>query len=132
LEKIKKRMEVGKAYSIVAVAEGIKIPKSKERPAMFFAREIEKLTGFETRETVLGYIQRGGSPSPYDRNLGTLFGGHAVQLIHEKKFGRMVAKIRNEITDVPLKDVAGKLRLVTPHTPLVVQGKKMGISFGIR
>jgi len=68
LEKIKKRMEVGKAYSIVAVAEGIKIPKSKERPAMFFAREIEKLTGFETRETVLGYIQRGGSPSPYDRN----------------------------------------------------------------
>jgi 6-phosphofructokinase len=53
LEKIKKRMEVGKAYSIVAVAEGIKIPKSKERPAMFFAREIEKLTGFETRETVL-------------------------------------------------------------------------------
>lgn len=132
LEKIKKRMEVGKAYSIVAVAEGIKIPKSKERPAMFFAREIEKLTGFETRETVLGYIQRGGSPSPYDRNLGTLFGGHAVQLIHEKKFGRMVAKIRNEITDVPLKDVAGKLRLVTPDTPLVVQGKKMGISFGIR
>ena len=44
----------------------------------------------------------------------------------------MVAKIRNEITDVPLKDVAGKLRLVTPDTPLVVQGKKMGISFGIR
>jgi len=59
----------------VAVAEGLEVP-SKERPAIYFAREIEKRTGYETRETVLGYIQRGGSPSPADRNLGTLLGGH--------------------------------------------------------
>ncbi len=131
IDKIKKRMEMGKAYSIVAVAEGIEIQGSNERPAMYFAHEIERQTGFETRETVLGYIQRGGSPSPADRNLGTLLGGHAAQLIHEGKFGRMVAQINNTIADVPLEEVAGKLRLVTVDTPLVQQGRRMGISFGV-
>ncbi|MDD2511945.1 MAG: ATP-dependent 6-phosphofructokinase [Proteiniphilum sp.] len=131
IDKIKKRMEMGKAYSIVAVAEGIQVP-SKEKPGIYFAREIQEQTGFETRETVLGYIQRGGSPSPYDRNLGTLLGGHAVELIRQGRFGRMVAKLGSEISDVPLSEVAGKLRLVTPETDLVVQGKRMGISFGIR
>ncbi|QRX64803.1 6-phosphofructokinase [Dysgonomonadaceae bacterium zrk40] len=130
IDKIKKRMEMGKAYSIVAVAEGIEVP-SNEKPGFYFAREIQEQTGFETRETVLGYIQRGGSPSPYDRNLGTLLGGHAAQLIHEGRFGRMVAKLGNRISDVPLEEVAGKLSLVTPDTDLVVQGKRMGISFGI-
>lgn len=130
IDKITKRMEMGKAYSIVAVAEGIEVP-TKERPAVYFAREIEEQTGFETRETVLGYTQRGGSPSPYDRNLGTLLGGHAASLIHEGKFGRMVARLGNTISDVPLSEVAGRLRLVTPESPLVVQGKRMGISFGV-
>jgi len=130
IDKIRKRMELGKAYSIVAVAEGVKVPTS-ERPAAYFTREIQEQTGFETRETVLGYIQRGGSPSPYDRNLGTLLGGHAAELIHEGRFGQMVAKLGNQISDVPLSEVAGKLRLVTADTDLVVQGKRMGISFGI-
>ncbi len=129
IDKIKSRMELGKAYSIVAVAEGIEVP-TNERPAAYFAREIEEQTGFETRETVLGYIQRGGSPSPYDRNLGTLLGGHAAELIYKKQFGRMVAKLGNSISDVPLSEVGGKLRLVTPDHNLVVQGKRMGISFG--
>lgn len=130
ISKINQRMEMGKAYSIVAVAEGIEVP-TKERPASYFAREIQEQTGFETRETVLGYIQRGGSPSPYDRNLGTLLGGHAAQLIHEKKFGVMVAKIGSEVTEVPLSEVAGKLRLVSPDNQLLIQGKQMGISFGV-
>lgn len=130
ISKINQRMEMGKAYSIVAVAEGVEVP-TKERPASYFAREIQEQTGFETRETVLGYIQRGGSPSPYDRNLGTLLGGHAAQLIHEKKFGVMVAKIGSEVTEVPLSEVAGKLRLVSPDNQLLIQGKQMGISFGV-
>ncbi|HHT35187.1 MAG: ATP-dependent 6-phosphofructokinase [Proteiniphilum sp.] len=130
IDKIKERMEMGKAYSIVAVAEGVEVP-TNEKPGFYFTREIQEQTGFETRETVLGYIQRGGSPSPYDRNLGTLLGGHAAQLIHEGRFGRMVAKLGNQISDVPLSEVAGKLSLVTPETDLVVQGKRMGISFGI-
>lgn len=130
IEKIKSRMEQGKPYSIVAVAEGIKIKGSKDRPATFFAKEIEARSGFETRETVLGYIQRGGSPTAYDRNLGTLLGGHAATLIHEGKFGQMVAQIDNEVKGIPLSEVAGKLKLVTPETPLIQQGLKMGISFG--
>lgn len=130
LDAIRRRMEMGKAYSIVAVAEGISIPDDRS-PARFFTEEIAKHTGFESRETVLGYVQRGGSPSPFDRSLGTLFGGHATQLIHEKQFGRMVAKIGNEITDVLLEDVTGKLRVVTNDAPLVIQGKRMGVSFGV-
>lgn len=129
IDKIKQRMELGKAYSIVAVAEGVEV-STDERPAAYFTREIQEQTGFETRETVLGYIQRGGTPSPYDRNLGTLLGGHAAELIHQKKFGRMVAKLGNTISDVPLAEVGGKLRLVTADHELVVQGKRMGISFG--
>lgn len=130
IDKINKRMEIGKAYSIVAVAEGVELP-TKERPATYFAREIQQQTGYETRETVLGYIQRGGSPSPSDRILGTLLGGHAAELINERKFGRMVAKLGNQISDVPLSEVQGKLSLVSPDTDLVVQGKRMGISFGV-
>ena len=79
----------------------------------------------------MGYIQRGGSPSPSDRILGTLLGGHAAKLISEGKFGRMVAKLGNTISDVRLSEVEGKLRVVSPDTDLVVQGKRMGISFGV-
>lgn len=131
-EVLSKRRKDGKTSSIVAVAEGIEIEGGTEHhPATYFAREIERLTGIEARETVLGYIQRGGSPSPYDRNLGTLLGGHAAKLIHNKKFGRMVSVNGiDEITDVPLADVAGKLRLVTADHPMVKQGLRMGISFG--
>lgn len=131
-EVLSKRKKDGKTSSIVAVAEGIEIEGGTEHhPATYFAREIERLTGIEARETVLGYIQRGGSPSPYDRNLGTLLGGHAAKLIHNKKFGRMVSVNGiDEITDVPLADVAGKLRLVTADHPMVKQGLRMGISFG--
>lgn len=132
VDKIRQRLEMGKPYSIVAVAEGIEIHGSKDRPATYFAREIESQTGIETRETVLGYIQRGGSPSPFDRNLGTLLGGHAAKLIKDGKFGRMVSVKGRCIDDVPLSEVAGKLRLVTPNSPLVVQGERMGISFGVR
>ncbi len=131
IDKIKERLEMGKPYSIVAVAEGLEIHGSKMRPASFFAQQIEKETGIETRETVLGYVQRGGSPSPYDRNLGTLMGGHATTLIHEGKFGRMVSVKGRNISDVPLSEVAGKLRLVTFDNDLIIQGKRIGISFGV-
>ena len=133
VDVLNKRKKSGKAYSIIAVAEGIEVEGGTggHHPATFFAREIERLTGIEARETVLGYIQRGGSPSPYDRNLGTLMGGHAAKLISDKKFGRMVSiKGIDKITDVPLEEVAGKLRLVSPDHILVKQGKRLGISFG--
>ena len=133
-EVLNNRKKNGKSYSIVALAEGIEVEGGTggHHPATYFAREIEKRTCIEARETVLGYIQRGGSPSSYDRNLGTLLGGYAAKLINDKKFGRMVSVKGVKITDVSLEDVAGKLRIVEPNDPMVLQGKKMGISFGIK
>lgn len=126
---ILRRANQGKPYSIVVVAEGIVIP-SKMKPADYITRAIEKATGIESRETVLGYIQRGGNPSPFDRNLATRLGGHAVELIARGEFGQMVCVNGRNIEAIPLREVAGKLKLVMPTDELIVQGLRMGISFG--
>jgi 6-phosphofructokinase len=128
-ETIISRLKKGKLYSIVVVAEGI-ITDGKKHAAEYIAEEIERETGIETRETVLGYIQRGGSPTPFDRNLSTRMGGHATELIVNGQFGRMITLKGNEISSVPLSEVAGKLKLVTEDNDLVVQGRRMGVSFG--
>ena len=106
-EAILDRARRGKPYSIVVVAEGI-----------------------ETRDTVLGYTQRGGNPSPFDRNLATRLGGHATELIANGEFGRMVCMKGDRVESIPLLEVAGKLKLVTPDHDLIVQGKRMGVTFG--
>lgn len=123
------RLKKGKPYSIVVVAEGIPTPEGK-KAAQYIAEEIEYETGFETRETVLGYIQRGGSPTAYDRNIATLMGGHAVELISKGNFGRMISLQGSKICSVPLSEVQGKLRMVTEDHDLIVQGRRMGICFG--
>jgi 6-phosphofructokinase len=79
---------------------------------------------------VLGYIQRGGSPTPFDRNLSTRMGGHATELIATEQFGRMITLKGDEISSAPLEEIAGKLKLVTEDNDLVVQGRRMGICFG--
>lgn len=123
------RLKKGKPYSIVVVAEGIKT-EGRKRAAEYIAQEIEYETGIETRETVLGYIQRGGSPTPFDRNLSTRMGGHATEMIAKGEFGRMVCLQGDKIASIPLGEVAGKLKLVTESHDLVVQGRRMGICFG--
>lgn len=123
------RLKKGKPYSIVVVAEGIPTVDGK-KAAQYIAEEIEYETGFETRETVLGYIQRGGSPTAFDRNLATRMGGHATELIATGQFGRMVSLKGSEISSVPLSEVAGKLKLVTEDHDLVVQGRRLGVCFG--
>lgn len=128
-EVILSRLRKGKPYSIVVVAEGIQTD-GRKRAAEYIAQEIEYETGIETRETVLGYIQRGGSPTPFDRNLSTRMGGHATELIADGQFGRMIALKGDEISSLPLNEVAGKLKLVTEDHDLVVQGRRMGICFG--
>ena len=127
--KIIERLKQGKPYSIVVVAEGIEAPHGT-KAAQFIAEEIEYETGFETRETVLGYIQRGGTPTAYDRNLATRMGGYAAQMIAERQFGKMVSLLGSQITSVPLPEVAGKVKLVDPNNDLIIQGKRMGICFG--
>ena len=126
---ILERLKKGKPYSIVVVAEGIQTD-GRKRAAEYIAQEIEYETGIETRETVLGYIQRGGSPTPFDRNLSTRMGGHATELIANGEFGRMVALKGDGISSIPLAEVAGKLKLVTEDHDLVIQGRRMGICFG--
>ncbi|MDX1283619.1 MAG: ATP-dependent 6-phosphofructokinase [Draconibacterium sp.] len=128
-KKIESRYEDNKAYSIVVVAEGIEHPKGISA-ATHIARAIETYTGIETRETVLGYIQRGGSPTPMDRILATRYGAFAAKCIAEECYGTMVAIKNNKITTVPLDEVGGKLRLVEADNPLIVKSRKMGVSFG--
>lgn len=123
------RLKKGKTYSIVVVAEGIKTPDGK-KAAEYIAQEIEYETGFETRETVLGYIQRGGAPTAFDRNLATRMGGHATELIANGQFGRMVALQGSRIGSIPLEEVAGKLKTVNENHDLIIQGKRLGICFG--
>jgi ATP-dependent phosphofructokinase / diphosphate-dependent phosphofructokinase len=126
---IERRYEDQKPYSIVVVAEGIDRPE-KRNAASYLAETIQIQTGIETRETVLGYIQRGGSPSPFDRVLATRYGAFAAQCIAGGNFGTMAAIIDNKTVAVPLSEVGGKTRLVNPDHPLVLIARRMGISFG--
>ncbi len=128
-KKIEQRYEDNKPYSIVVVAEGINHPKEVSA-ATHIAQAIHTYTELETRETVLGYIQRGGSPTPSDRILATRYGSYAAQCIAEGCFGTMVAMKNNELTTVPLEEVGGKLRLVEPDFPMIAKARKMGVSFG--
>lgn len=125
---IKKRHERGKTFSIVVVSEGAQFKDgsmvTQEQNLDAFghvrlggigeslASQIEKRTGFETRVSVLGHIQRGGSPTAFDRVLGTRFGVKAVELIKNKKFGRMVALAGIKIIDVPLEEAVKALKTV--------------------
>lgn len=125
---LEKRHKRGKHFSIVAVSEGFSIKgedlvtAEKEVDAFGHVRlggvaerlaeHIEKKTGYETRYTVLGHIQRGGSPTAFDRILGTRFGVKAVQLVKEGKFGQMVSLCGRDIVAVPLAEAVGELKTV--------------------
>lgn len=126
---IRRRQERGRLFTIVVVAEGI-ATNGIQGPAEYLSRKIEEATGTETRYTVLGYVQRGGSPTPYDRNLSTLLGAKAAELAHLGEWGRMIALQNGIITSLPLEETAGRLKLVTPDSPLLVEGQRMGICFG--
>ncbi|MFA5143141.1 MAG: 6-phosphofructokinase [Candidatus Omnitrophota bacterium] len=125
---LKKRYNRGRLFSIVAVAEGAEFKTgqvvTKEEKLDAFghvrlggigetlAEEVEKRTKFETRVTVLGHVQRGGSPTAFDRVLGTRFGVRAMELALEGKFGYMVSLSGTEIREVPIEEAVGKLKTV--------------------
>ncbi len=133
---IMKRAESGKPYSIVVVAEGIRVPPKKNgQPSVksagrYISEIIQKDTGIETRDTILGYIQRGGSPSATDRVLATELGAFAAKMISEQKFGHMAAIQDRTLTSIPLSDVAGKLKLVPPDYPLIQYARNLDTCFG--
>jgi ATP-dependent phosphofructokinase / diphosphate-dependent phosphofructokinase len=145
--KIHERELKGKRFSLVCVAEGAREKGGKlvtkgddikrTDPVQLggigkvVADNIEKNTGRETRVTVLGHLQRGGSPTPYDRILATKFGTFAIQLAANKKFGRMVALKGTEIKNIKIEEAIAKQRLVQPDNQSVIAAKAVGISFGV-
>jgi len=86
--------------------------------------------GVETRVTVLGHIQRGGGPIPFDRVLATRFGVKAVDLIAEGRWGEMVRLQAGEVTGVPIREAVSVYRTVSPDDPLIRAGRAVGIEFG--
>jgi 6-phosphofructokinase 1 len=146
VEKINERSQQDKKFSIIVVAEGAK-PVGGEmvvRKAIedsydpirlggignLVAGQIEELTGKETRVTVLGHLQRGGSPTAYDRILATRYGTGAVKLVMEGRFGEMVCLSGTSISSVPLREIAGKMRQVPMDSDLIFSARQLGISFG--
>ncbi len=130
-ESLIRRHDAGRYASIVVVAEGA-LPEEGTMEVIepgvdqyghqrlggisnVIAEEIEQRTGFETRVTVLGHVQRGGSPNPFDRVLGTRFGIAAIDAVHNEEFGKMVALQNGMITTVLLEDAVGSLKTVSPE-----------------
>jgi phosphofructokinase-like protein len=94
------------------------------------AHQLEELTGKEARYVVLGHLQRGGSPTAFDRTLATRFGGKAVELLTKGQFGKMVANHPPDLVPVPLGDVVGKTKKVPLDYDLLLTAKALGVSFG--
>ena len=144
-ECLRNRDAWGARFSIVVVAEGAHARDKKaavieeahgihaERlggEGASVARQLEALTGKETRSVVLGHLQRGGSPTAFDRTLATRFGGKAVELIMKGQFGKMVANHPPDLVPVPLGEVVGKTKTVPLDYDLVTTARAMGVSFG--
>ncbi|NLI90674.1 MAG: 6-phosphofructokinase [Peptococcaceae bacterium] len=145
-EAVENRKKSGKKFSIMVVAEGAKPLNGEmvvERTiagrtdpiklggiAAKVAGELEGLIGLETRVTVLGHIQRGGSPNTYDRVLATRYGVAAVDAVAAGEFGKMVALQGSEIVCVPLTDAVNRLKKISLDDPVLQTARKLGLHFG--
>jgi phosphofructokinase-like protein len=141
---LRRREAWGARSSIVVVAEGAR-PRDgavtrrdgaaggMERlggVCALVADHLAELTGKETRFAVLGHLQRGGQPSAFDRQLATRFGAHAVELVRQGRFGRMVASLPPGVGDVALAEVVGRTKTVPLDGDVVRAARALGISFG--
>ena len=144
---VEARANAGKSFSILAVAEGAMDKeeakmKKKEREAkraaspqsisQRIAAQLQDIAGVEARAVIPGHIQRGGSPSAYDRVLSTQFGVHAAELIRDGIFGVSVALVGNTVTHNPLSEIAGVPKLVPTDHQMVQIARNIGISFGAK
>ncbi len=146
VDAIENRKKRGSQFTILAVAEGA-ISKEDARlskkelqkklreykyPSVSYelAAQIQEMTGEEVRVTVPGHTQRGGSPCPYDRVFASRLGSEAAKLVLNGEYGFMVGYKNREIVKVPLEEVAGKLKMVSPDATIVKEAKLLGISFG--
>lgn len=145
VEAIHRRKRANYPYSIIVVAEGAK-PKDGGQslagprelgamPKLFgagarLAAELQPHLEADVRVTVLGHIQRGGSPVQFDRVLGTRFGVHAVELVAQGKFGHMVALRTPEIVSIPIAEAVGLDKRIDPASQIVKAARQVGITFG--
>ena len=143
---VERRAKAGKNFSILAVAEGaysVQEAKMKRKEwtakraeagyttaTARIAKRVEELTGAETRICVPGHMQRGGSPSAYDRVLATQFGAYAAGLVADEHYGVTVAMVNNRVVANPLADIAGKTRGVPDDCDMLNVARSMGISLG--
>jgi ATP-dependent phosphofructokinase / diphosphate-dependent phosphofructokinase len=145
VSRLRERENYGAKFSIVVVAEGAKpvggaatLIQEAYRGHVerlggvgaIVATHLQEKTGKETRYVVLGHLQRGGAPTPFDRVLATRFGGKAVELIIRGVFGRMVANNPPDIVPIPLADVVGKTKTVPLDYDLMKTARALGVAFG--
>jgi 6-phosphofructokinase 1 len=143
---VRARARAGKHYTVVVVAEGA-APRGGREPVLGkdalgfkryggagadLARHLGKLVGHEVRVTVLGHLQRGGSPSAFDRILGSRFGAAALELAVRGQWGKMVALRAGRVVAVPLAEAAAGARRVDPEGEMVRTARSLGVSFGER
>ncbi len=140
------RRKFGKAFTIIAVAEGARpaggkmvvdrVDEGSPDPirlggvSRLLRMQIEERTGLECRETILGHVQRGGTPCGFDRVLATRFGCAAVDLLVQRRWNHLVALQEGQITSVPIAEVAGRQRLVPLDHPLIAATRALGNSMG--
>lgn len=144
--KIRARREKNRHFTLIIVAEGAEPKEGTSDPlvvhhgkgriisggaAQTLARLLSERMDIESRVTVLGHLQRGGGPIPFDRVLATRYGVHAAQLVERGQWGRMVCLRNNIIDSVPLAEAAGEPRLVDLDHPLIEVGLAVGIEFGV-
>ncbi len=144
-DHIKKRDEAGKHFSIVVVAEGAmphdgsvsiigeSLPGQEKRVGGLAGRiayEIQERTGKESRSLVLGHLQRGGTPTGYDRVLAARFGGAATRAVADRKWGHMVALQSPHLVTVPIEQVLAETKRVDPSHDVVRTARAIGVSFG--
>ncbi len=144
----RRREQGGQRFTIVTVAEGAKpeggelavqrVVEDSPDPirlggaANVLAHLLEQRLESEVRTTILGHVQRGGTPTPFDRVLSTHFGAHAAHVVEEGRSGVMVALKDGQMTETPLAEVAGKIRSVRADGPFVRAALGVGTSFGVR
>ena len=141
--KIEEVRQEGRSHVLIVVAEGCRTEDGQPVTVLFdheqrryggigqyLAAKVSEITGLETRVTVLGHVQRGGQPSMHDRLLASAFGVHAVDLVAEGRFGRMVAWQDRGVVDVPIAKVVGGSRCVDPSGPVVHAARGLGIYVG--
>lgn len=141
--KIEARRASGRNFSLVVVAESVRASDGEVQTytdahgqsryggiGRMIAEAIARRTGAESRVTVLGHVQRGGSPVALDRVLGAAFGVHAVDLVAQRRFDRVVGWQNRRVVDLPLAEACAAFKAVDPHDPLVWTARGLGIAFG--